>query len=99
MKIFVSSSRRDAEFAEQISKNFQGAGHDIFSNVNSIEKYISIRNNTIEKYISLCDIFVLIVTYDALESPHVEKEVLQARKEKKKIIPCLYRNVRKDDIK
>ncbi len=46
---------------------------------------------------SNCDIFIVIVTFASLIRSKVEKETLQAQKEK--IIPCFYRSIRKDKIK
>jgi hypothetical protein len=99
-KIFVSYSRRDAgDFAEQIQNHFAGFGeYDIFTDVDSI-RVGDIWTSTIEGNISNCDIFVVIVTPGALQSPHVENEVLQAQREKKRIIPCFHRNVSASDIK
>jgi hypothetical protein len=99
VKIFVSYSRRDAgDFADQIQRHLSTFNYDIFTDVNSI-RVGEIWSNTIETNISTCDIFVVIVTHGALQSPHVEREVLQARKENKKIIPCFFRGIRKDKIK
>jgi hypothetical protein len=39
------------------------------------------------------------VTNAALQSPHIEKEVLQAKRENKRSIPCIYENVRDSEIK
>ena len=39
----------------------------------------------IEENISNCDIFVVIVTDGALQSPYVEREVLQAQRDKKQL--------------
>ena len=99
MKIFVSYSRRDAgDFANQIHRHLSSFKDDIFTDVDSIRAG-EIWSNTIETNISNCDIFVVIVTYGALQSPHVENEVLQAQKEKKIIIPCFHRTVIGSDIK
>ena len=99
MKIFVSYSRRDSgDFAKQIQKHLSSFNYDIFTDVDSIRAG-EIWSNTIETNISSCDFFVVIVTYGALKSPHVAKEVLQAQREKKIIIPCFHKNVRVDDIK
>lgn len=82
MKIFVSYSRRDAgDFANQIQKHLSTFNYHIFIDVNSI-KGGDIWNNTIEENISGCDIFVVILTHGAVNSKHVEREVLQAQKEK-----------------
>ena len=99
MKIFVSYSRRDAgDFANQIQRHLSSFKYDIFTDVDSIRAG-EIWSNTIKTNISNCDIFVVIVTYGALHSPHVEREVLQAQKEKKTIIPCFHRSVIDSDIK
>jgi hypothetical protein len=99
MKVFVSYSRRDAgDFAESIQKNLTSFNYNVFTDVNSISVG-DIWSNTIEENISNCDVFIVIVTYGALQSPHVQNEFLQAQREKKRIIPCLHRNVREGDIK
>ena len=99
MKIFVSYSRRDAgDFADQIHRHLSSFKYDIFTDVNSI-KVGEIWSNTIEENISNCDIFAVIVTHGALLSPHVEREVLQAQREKKKIIPCFLRGLNPNRIK
>ena len=98
MKIFLSYSRSDAgDFAKQIHESLMDE-HQVFTDINNIQLG-DIWSNTIETNISTCDIFIVIVTHAALKSSEVEKEVLQARKENKKIIPCLYRGIRKDQIK
>jgi tetratricopeptide (TPR) repeat protein len=94
VKIFVSYSRRDAgDFANQIQKHLSTFNYNIFTDVDSIPAG-EIWSNTIEENISNCDIFVVIVTHGALQSPHVEKEVLQAQKEKKTIVPCFHSGAR-----
>jgi hypothetical protein len=50
--------------------------------------------------ISNCHIFVVIITSSvALRSPEIEKEILQAQKENKTIIPCIHKDIKPDDIK
>lgn len=99
MKIFVSYSRRDAgDFAELIQRYFERSKYDVFTAVNNIQVG-DVWSTDIESNISKCDIFVIIVTYGALQSVHVENEILQVQREKKKIIPCFHRDVRRDDIK
>ena len=98
MKIFVSYSRRDAgDFAEQIYEYLRDE-HDVFTDVNNIQAG-SIWSNEIENNISTCDLFVAIITHAALRSLEVEKEVLQAQRENKTIIPCFHRYVSKNEIK
>lgn len=85
MKIFVSYSRRDAgDFANQLQRHLSSFNYDIFTDVDSI-RVGEVWSSTIEENISNCDIFVVIVTDGALQSPYVEREVLQAQKGKKQL--------------
>lgn len=98
MKIFVSYSRRDAgDFAYQISETLKEE-HDIFTDIDDIE-IGDIWTTTIEENISKCDLFIVIITFAALRSSEVEKEVLQAQNKNKKIIPCFYKGINRDEIK
>jgi Tfp pilus assembly protein PilF len=98
VKIFVSYSRKDAgDFAEQIRTNLIGI-YDVFTDIDSISAG-DVWSTTIETNISNCDIFVIIVTYQALRSQNVETEVLQAQRENKTIIPCLHKVVKRSEIK
>jgi len=98
VKIFVSYSRRDAsDFAEKISETLEDE-HSIFTDINNIQ-IGDLWSNTIEDNIASCDIFLVIVTFAALKSSEVEKEVLQARNRNKKIIPCFYGRVKRNELK
>jgi tetratricopeptide (TPR) repeat protein len=93
VKVFISYSRTDAgDFANQIHRHLSNFKYDTFTDVNDIRGG-DVWSKTIEENISGCDIFVVIVTHGALQSPHVEKEVLQAQTENKKIIPCFHRSI------
>ena len=99
MKIFVSYSRKDAgDFAQQIQRYFTSFKYDIFTDTDSI-RVGETWDTAIETNISSSDIFVVIITYGALQSPHIDNEVLQAQKEKKRIIPCIHRTLRDSNIK
>ena len=98
MKIFVSYSRRDArDFAEQISETLEDE-HDVFTDIDDIEAG-DIWTNVIEDNISRCDVFIVILTFASLRSSEIEKEVLQAQKKSKKIIPCVDRGIEINQLK
>ena len=98
MKIFVSYSRRDAgDFAQQIYEHLK-AEYDIFTDTFDIQVG-DVWSNTIEANISDCDFFIIMITHAALRSKEVEKEVLQAQRENKTIIPCIHRDVSHGEIK
>lgn len=93
MKIFVSYSRKDAgDFAEQIRRHLTAFNHTVFTDTYRINVG-DIWSDIIEDNITNCDIFVVIITHGSLVSHHVEKEVLQAQGDKKRIIPCIHQNV------
>jgi len=98
VKIFISYSRRDADYAQQIDEYFQGSGHNVFTDVKDIQIGV-VWTSAIETNISNCDVFVVIITHAALRSTEIEKEVLQAQRENKKIIPCIHRDVNYEEIK
>jgi len=93
LRIFVSYSRRDAgDFAEAIRDHLTSFNNTVFTDTNSINGG-EIWSDVIEDNISNCNIFVVIITHGALISQHVDKEVLQAKRDKKRIIPCVHRYV------
>ena len=97
MKIFVSYSRRDADFAQQIYDYFKESEYNVFTDVNNIqlgEHWSDVVSNNI----SNCDVFVIILTYASIRSKEVEKEVLQAQSENKIIIPCIQRDLSHEEI-
>ena len=98
-KIFVSYSRADGgDFADHIQEHYEKDGHQVFVDFSDIKPgedwSESIRNSIAES-----DIVVVIVTRSALKSSEVEKEVLEARKQNKIIIPCRYRGILWTDLK
>ena len=93
----MSYRRRDAgDFAKQIYEHLK-VKHDIFIDVDI--QLGEIWSSSIETNISICDIFIPIVTHGALISKEVEKEVLQAQRENKIIIPCIHSDISYDEIK
>ena len=99
MKIFVSYSRRDSgDFADQIQKYFSTFNYDVFTDTSS-NNAGDVWSSVIDVNISKCDIFVALITYGSLLSPHVEKEVLQAQRANKIIIPCIQKVINHGEIK
>jgi hypothetical protein len=98
LKIFVSYSRRDADFAQQVYDYFEESEHVIFTDVNNIQ-IGDIWSDIIKDNISKCDVFAIIVIFASIRSKDVEKEVLQAQKENKIIIPCIHKDVGIENLK
>ena len=85
-------------FARHVHRYLVNTGHDVVIDVNSI-RIGEPWTNSIDNNICECDIFLVILTPDSLRSSHVEKEVLQAMKENKIIVPCINDDVKYSEIK
>lgn len=83
VKIFISYSRIDGgDFAEKVHEYLSKFDYDVFTDVDNINAGDP-WSDVIENNISNCKIFVIIVTPAALRSDYIDREVLQAQKEKK----------------
>jgi len=98
MRIFVSYSRKDIDIAEHLYDYFIESDYYLFTDIRNI-KVGDVWSKTIETNISTCDFFVVIITYSSLKSSQVEKEVIQAKNERKPIIPCIYKYIKPNEIK
>jgi hypothetical protein len=99
LKIFVSYSRKDAgDLATYLYKYLTEQGHGVFIDVDSIRSGQA-WTNVIEENISTCDIFIVILTQGAISSSHIEREVLEAQRKNKRIIPCISESLDQNEIK
>ena len=95
----MSYTRVDAsDFAKNILEHYEKHGHQVFVDFDDIKPGAN-WEETIRNSIAESDIVAVIVTRSALRSPEVEKEVLEARKQNKTIIPCRYRGISWTDLK
>jgi tetratricopeptide (TPR) repeat protein len=98
-KIFVSYSRADGgDFADHVQEHYEKDGHQVFVDLSDIKPGED-WSESIQNSIADSDIVVVIVTRSALKSSEVEKEILEARKQNKIIIPCRYRGISWTDLK
>src|SRR3954451_10757057 len=95
LKIFISYSRKDArDFSKDLFEALSSfSEYEVFKDVNNIVPG-DIWSNIIEENISKCNIFILIITRLSLKSSEVEKEFILAKNENKRIIPCIYSNIK-----
>jgi hypothetical protein len=98
-KIFISFSTYDGnDIAKFVYKFCKKKGFDVFYS----EKEIPSGNEweqEIKKHLEKCDIFLFIATPDALDSEQVAKEVSEAKRLKKRIIPCKHSEINWSDLK
>jgi tetratricopeptide (TPR) repeat protein len=92
MQIFVSYSKDDGkDIADAIYHHYTKSGHSVF--VSGAIQYGDPWMKRIEESIVRCDIFLVVVTRDALSSKYVEKEVLEAQRLNRRIIPCRHSQI------
>jgi hypothetical protein len=92
--IFISFSTRDGEdIAKHVYEYYKEKGYNVFYSPEGIPYGYSWREE-IKRNIQEGDIFLVIATWGAIESQEVAKEIDEAKRLGKRIIPC-----RPDDIK
>ena len=93
-KVFISYSRKDLKFVEQLAVDLTDAGLDVWYDLSGLEGG-SQWSQEISKAIHNCDHVIMVVSPDSIKSKWVEEEFLLAGELKKNIIPLHYR---KSDI-
>ncbi len=88
-KIFLSYSRDDLHFVEELAKDLENAGYDVWYDLTDIEGGDRWAQE-IQEGIKESEILVIVVSPNALKSEWVEKEFLFASKRGMKIVPLLY---------
>ena len=98
-KIFISYSRDDGgDLANYVIVHYEREGHQIFVARDDIELGDD-WSERIENSIAESDVVAVIVTRLALRSLEVKKEVEEAKRQKKTIIPCVYKGIPWVDLK
>lgn len=92
LKVFISYSRTDESFADELRLGLEDKGYTV-----TIDKY-SIRKgedwkNRLRKLIAACDTVVFVLSPDSARSPICTWEVDEAFKEGKRIVPVLCRGL------
>lgn len=97
LHFFISYRRQDEEFARRIHAHLTKHGFRVWLDVENISPSANWRNE-IDKALKQCDILLLIMTPEALESSNVEEEWQYFHSQKKDIIPLRLRPVPRDKI-
>lgn len=90
--VFVSYSRRDAEFVNRLAEALKTRGKDVFVDVDGIrdaERFPEALRRAIEG----SDAFVFVISPDSVGSPFCEQEVTHAAGLNKRIVPLALRPV------
>ena len=90
-KIFISYSRQDEEFAQQIATDLDRLGASIWLDVDDIPPGVN-WSSAIQQGLDTCDTLLLIISPDSMESSNVMDEWQYFRDESKPIIPVMHRS-------
>ncbi|MCB0123345.1 MAG: toll/interleukin-1 receptor domain-containing protein, partial [Caldilineaceae bacterium] len=91
--IFISYSRRDQEFVLRLAVDLEERGAEVWIDQGDIQGGERWRQS-IADGIARCQIFLLVVSPDAVRSPYVGEEIELAFQARKAILPILYRKAR-----
>ena len=90
LKVFLSYSRRDLDFVEQLAADLKKTGLDVWYDLSGLDGGAPWRK-AIEKAIRASDVVVVVLSPDSVNSQWVEREYLFASNHGKKVIPVLYK--------
>jgi len=91
-EVFVSYSRKDADFARQLNTALQEADKTTWFDQESISTGVDFENE-IFKGINSADNFLFVLSADAVSSEYCEREVNYASEQSKRFISVLHREV------
>jgi formylglycine-generating enzyme required for sulfatase activity len=89
-QVFISYSRRDLAFVEQLAADLQAAGLDVWYDLSGLEGGSRWRIE-IEKAIRASQYVIVVLSPDSVASEWVEREYLFTNNLGKKIVPLLYK--------
>ena len=89
-QVFISYSRRDLAFVEQLAADLQAAGLDVWYDLSGLEGGAR-WSREIQKAIRESQYVLVVLSPDSVASKWVEEEFLYASELRKKIIPLFYK--------
>lgn len=89
-RIFISYSRKDEIFARRIASSLSEAGAEIWIDVDDIPVGMN-WSTAIQAGLDQCEIMVMIISPDSMESANVENEWQYFQDHGKKVVPLLWK--------
>lgn len=86
--IFISFSRKDKNFAEKLTNHLTHAGYEVWIDLQNIS-IGEVWSDETARGIERADIFIVLLSKNALSSQWVEREIFLAQRVGKKLIPIL----------
>lgn len=96
--IFISYSRRDAEFVRKVDAAFKTAGLEVWVDWEDIPLSVDWWEE-IKDGIESADVFVFIISPDSVTSEVCRNEIEHAIKHNKRFVPVLYREIDRNALK
>lgn len=96
-EVFISYSRKDADFARKLNNALQLQGKTTWFDQENIDAAIDFKEE-IDKGIDSSDNFIFVLSPDAMRSRHSIGEMVYAQKQGKRIIPVLLRHIDIHDL-
>jgi WD40 repeat protein len=95
--VFVSYSRRDAEFVMRLADDLKGRGKDVWVDVEGIRD-AEMFPVALRRAIEGADAFVFVISPDSVSSAFCDQEVAHASELNKRIVPLALREVPDEQI-
>ena len=98
MKVFVSSSRKDAEFVARIQRDLTALGYDVWVDTEDILAGGQARwRRSIVAAIRDSEVMVLVLSPNSTHSENVERELSVAADNSKRVVPIVYQQTELPD--
>jgi WD40 repeat protein len=91
IKVFISYSRKDEEFAQQLATDLDHLGASVWIDVDDIPPGVN-WSTAIQQGLDTCDTLLLILSPDSMDSGNVTDEWQYFRDEGKPIVPVMHRH-------
>jgi WD40 repeat protein len=91
IKVFISYSREDEEFARRIATDLDRLGANIWIDVDDIPPGVN-WSSAVQQGLDTCDVLLLVISPDSMDSGNVADEWQYFRDESKPIIPVMHRS-------
>lgn len=91
-RVFISYSRKDDRFAHRLAVDLRDSGFVVWLDLDELSGG-QVWTDQIENALRACDLFVAVLSPDAMESIWVKKEITMALNLGKQIVPVMVRSV------
>ena len=91
LRIFISYSRRDSQFVDRLGRALRSCGHETWIDRENLRDGQDWQDG-VRCAIGACDVVLVVVTPDSLDSPHVRMEYQYGHRLSKVTLPLALRS-------